>query len=249
MHDRGSHSGVAPPQGVLAAEVAWPEVERRLAAGAVAVLPVGAAAKEHGRHLPLGTDALQAEWLGARVAARCNAVVWPVLGYGHYPAFVDYPGSISVAAATFVATVVDILAGFERAGAARSAVLNTGISTIAPLAAACAHARLQHPARLVNVYDGPRFAAVRREVEEQAWGGHADEIETSLLLAIAPERVDMARAEPSPARIERGLFNRSDPAARNYSPAGVNGDPRLASRAKGERLLAALLEDVLEALA
>lgn len=240
---------MSPPRGVLAAEVAWPEVERRLAEGAVAVLPVGAAAKEHGYHLPLGADALQAEWLGARVAERCNAVVWPVLGYGHYPAFVDYPGSISIAAATFVATVVDILAGFERAGAVRSAVLNTGISTIAPLAEACADARLQRPARLVNVYDGARFTAVRRQVEEQAWGGHADEIETSLVLAIAPQLVAMAHAEPSPMRIERGPFNRSDPAARNYTPSGVNGDPRLATRAKGERLLAALLEDVLEALA
>jgi len=58
----GVHS--SPEQkGLLAAEVAWPEVQRRLEAGAPALLPIGAACKEHGCHLPLNTDFLQAEWL------------------------------------------------------------------------------------------------------------------------------------------------------------------------------------------
>jgi len=232
--------------GIRAGPSPWPAVAERLARGDTAVLPVGAAAKEHGYHLPLATDALQAEWIGERVAAAAPVVVWPVLGYGYYPVFADYPGSISLRAETFEALCGEIIDGMRHGGAQRVAVLNTGISTIAPLERHIAGRSDAGRIRLVNVYSGPRFAACRSRVEEQAWGGHADEVETSLMLALAPALVDMTRAEGNAAPIPRGRFNRSDPQAPSYTPSGVNGDPRRASRAKGEALLEALLADVLE---
>ena len=76
----------------------WDEVGRRLAQGASAILPVGAAAKEHGFHLPMNTDRVQAEWLAARIAGRFDALIWPTVTYGYYPAFVDYAGSVSLSA-------------------------------------------------------------------------------------------------------------------------------------------------------
>jgi len=215
-----------------------------LAGGALGVLPIGAASKEHGYHLPLSTDFLQAEWLVQELLGRCNVLVWPTLAYGYYPVFVDYPGSTSLARETFIATVGEVLDGIGRAGARRAVVLNTGISTIEPLEAVLAAIPEQPKVGLINVYDGPAFSAAASALAEQDWGGHADEIETSIMLAIAPERVDMSRAEPALMHIERGLFNRSDPALGNYSPSGVNGDPTLASRDKGLRLAQAMLDDV-----
>jgi creatinine amidohydrolase len=234
--------------GIRVADVAWPEVEERLRYGASAVLPVGAGAKQHGLHLPMGTDKRQAEWLTARLVAARDVVVWPKLAYGYYPAFVDYPGSISLARHTFVAVVLDIVQGIARAGASRIVILNTGISTIEPLAEAAVSAPAGVPVRLLNVYAGPRWSRVVAEIEEQAWGGHADELETSVMLAIAPDQVDMRRAEPAVHRVERGAFNRHDPDASNYPPPGVGGDPSLATRDKGELLLQAMLADVLEAV-
>ncbi len=228
--------------------MAWPEIEARLGNGATAVLPIGAAAKEHGRHLPLATDYIQAEWLAERLAECRDVVVWPTVSYGFYPAFVDYPGSISLSRETFVAVVEEILAGLVRAGAQRIAVLNTGISTIEPLERAIAASPMVVPVQLVNVYAGPRLARVQAEVEDQPWGGHADEIETSLMLAIAPGQVEMRLAEPAQRRYARGPLSRSDPEASNYNPSGVDGDPTLASLAKGERLSAALRGDVLAAI-
>lgn len=250
MNVAGSTSSDADTQvraapGVRAADVAWPEVERRLAAGALAVLPIGAGTKEHGRHLPLGTDYLQAEWLAARLVACRQVIVWPTVAYGHYPAFVDYPGSISIARETFIASTTDILQGLVHAGATGIVVLNTGISTIDPLEQVVRDGRFRSLARLINVYAGPRFARARDEVEEQPWGGHADEVESSIMLAIAPHQVNMLHAQPGPLRIGHGPFNRGDPHAPNYSPSGVNGDPTRATPAKGERLCAALLDDVL----
>ena len=232
--------------GIKVATSSWPEVDNRLADGWAAIIPIGAASKQHGRHLSLDTDFLQAEWIAARLCETREVVVWPTVAYGYYPVFVDYPGSISLREETFVALVGDILDGVTRAGASRIFILNTGISTIAPLESLLARRPKLPPCKLVNVYAGAEFARVSDTLAEQAWGGHADEIETSIMLALAPARVNLAAARPAPDRIVRGLFNRTDPDAPNYSPDGVNGDPTLATVAKGEALLVAMFTDVIE---
>src|SRR6187402_3538813 len=106
----------------------WDEVARRIDDGAAAILPVGAAAKEHGFHLPLNTDRLQAEWLASQLAERFDALIWPTLTYGYYPAFVAYAGSSSLSAATFEAVVQEIATGILDQGCRKLIVLNTGIS-------------------------------------------------------------------------------------------------------------------------
>src|SRR5438876_11797482 len=91
--------------------LAWDAVARRIADGAVAILPIGAAAKQHGFHLPLNTDRIQAEWFAAKLAVRIDALIWPTLTYGYYPAFTEYAGSGSLSASTFEALVHEIAAG------------------------------------------------------------------------------------------------------------------------------------------
>ena len=196
----------------------------------------------------MAADQLQAEWLVERLVESRDVVVWPTLSYGHYPAFVDYPGSISLSRATFVAAAAEIVQGITAAGATQVVILNTGISTIGPLTEVVKGAADGVLVQLVNVYAGPHLAEAESAVIEQPWGGHADELETSILLVIAADQVDMRRAEPAATRIGNGVFNRREPDAPNYSPTGVNGDPSLANRDKGERLLRAMLRDVLEAI-
>lgn len=236
-------------RGVFVADVAWPTVAERLAAGSTAVLPIGAASKEHGYHLPLNTDYLQAEWLAREMMTRHDLTVWPTLSYGYYPVFVDYPGSISIAWEIFEALVRDILDGMLNAGARRVAILNTGISTIAPLRASIGRLRDPSQALLCNVYSGAAFTTCANTIAEQSFGGHADEIETSIMLAIAPERVALGLAVAQPHAIARGVFNRRDPAAPTYCPSGAHGDPTRATADKGRQLLAAMIEDISAALA
>lgn len=219
-------------------------VAERLAAGAMGLLPIGAASKAHGRHLPMNTDQLQAEWLVTQLVTQANVVVWPTLSYGYYPAFVDYPGSISLGEETFVSLVVDILNAMQHGGARQALIINTGISTIPPLERAIERAPGFQSLKLMNVYNGPAFLATEKAIREQRRGAHADEIETSIMLAIAPERVDMTKAEACADRDITGTLNRTDPHAANYSPSGVYGDPTLASVDKGQRLLAAMLADL-----
>lgn len=226
----------------------WDAVGDRLAAGAAALLPVGAGAKEHGFHLPMNTDQLQAEWLAARIADRFDVLIWPTLSYGHYPAFVNYAGSCSLSADTFERAVREIVEGLLGFGAGAALVLDTGVSTLQPVARALAP--LGECAVHLKVHAGPRYGAAMAKLGEQAYGSHADEFETARMLAMAPERVAMARAEASPADaafvLHEGPMTPHDPAGPNYSRSGSFGDPTLATPGKGEALLGAMVDDVLE---
>ena len=225
----------------------WDEVARRIAHGAAAILPIGAAAKQHGRHLPLDTDRIQAERLSSELAADIDALVWPTLTYGHYPAFVEYAGSISLSAATFEAVVAEIASGILGHGCRALFVLDTGVSTRASVERALARLDAGNVRHQKN-NDGPRYRRATAELARQGHGSHADELETSLMLALAPEYVDMSRAEASPAIAKAipGRLTPSDKTSPNYSRSGSFGDPTLATLEKGEALLAAMRDDLVE---
>ena len=76
--------------GVWLEDLTWLEAKARFEAGALVVVPVGAAAKAHGPHLPLKTDALTARALAQRLLERLPAVAAPVVGFGFYPAFTSF---------------------------------------------------------------------------------------------------------------------------------------------------------------
>ncbi len=228
-------------------QMSWDVVARRIRDGAAAILPIGAAAKEHGFHLPMNTDRLQAEWLAAQIATQTDALIWPTLSYGHYPAFIEYAGSVSLSAEVFEAMVGEIAAGILQFGASPLFVLDTGISTRAPVLRAVAKldaAEIRH----LRIHAGPRYRRAAAELAEQHHGSHADELETSLMLALAPQWVNLPRAQASPpVKYEQaGRLSVSDPSSPNYSRSGSYGDPTLATRAKGEVLLAAMVEDLRE---
>src|SRR5215831_19185474 len=114
-------------------DLTWPEAKARFAAGAVVVVPIGAAAKAHGPHLPLKTDALTARALAQRLFERLPAIAAPVVGFGYYPAFTAFAGSQHLSAATFKALLGELLAGLRAHGARRMVILNTGVSTEKPI--------------------------------------------------------------------------------------------------------------------
>ena len=217
--------------------MAWDEVEARLAEGAPALLGIGAGAKEHGLHLPMGTDLIQADWLCRAVAMQTGALVWPTISYGFYPAFKAYPGSITLSRVTFVAMLREVAGNILRWKPAGLFVIDTGISTIGPAGEALAGLDGVHH---VRVHEGARYRDCEAELQQQAYGSHADELETSRMLVIAPEQVDMARAQASPG----GPFD--GPLTRENAPSGSYGDPTLATREKGEALCRAMVDDVVE---
>ena len=226
----------------LVGSLTWAGVESRLDTGASAILPVGAAAKEHGTHLPMNTDEIQALWIAQQLAANFDLLIWPTLTYGHYPAFTEFPGSISLSRLAFMGMVTDIIDGITRWKPKALFVLDTGISTIEPIAAAIAAQEWPVPVLHLRIHEGPRYCATVQTLSEQAFGSHADEMETSRMLAIAPGVVDMAKAEATPAGPIAG------PLTRATAPSGSYGDPTPATAAKGRALWQAMLDDLGETM-
>jgi len=225
----------AAPRGtsVSLENVAWPEAEKVLQAHPVVLMAVGARTKEHGPHLPLKTDYVMAEYLKDRVAREVPAAVLPSLEYGYYPAFVEYPGSVSLAAETFRNTVVEICRSLGRHGARKFYILNTGISTLAPLQAASDElAKAGLTMRFLSLLESEKELPPGLLKEEG--GTHADESETSMMLYIAPGLVDMSKAvKDYDARPGRKGLTRDPNGTGTYSPSGVWGDPTLATKEKG----------------
>jgi len=224
----------------------WNSIRERLVDNAVAILPVGAACKEHGPHLPMQTDLLQAQWLCDQLADQYNVLIWPTVSYGFYPHFIDYAGSCSLDEETFTTMIASILQSMKKSGAKNIVILNTGISTIDPICEAI-KSLTDHVVRLINVYSGANYLDASKECIEESCGGHADEEETSIMLAMYPNLVDMSLAgkglitEKIP-----GPFSASDKQNANYAPNGIYGDPRKATSEKGQKLVKAMMIDVVD---
>lgn len=224
------------------ADLSWDEAERQLAETPVIVLPVGASLKEHGFHLPLSTDSRLADYLGAAVAERADVTLLPTLGWGYYPAFRAYAGSVSLESETFTRVLCETVLSFRPFTSAPFYVLNTGISTLWSLEPA--RQRLQGAGCRMEYTDlKAALGELEQDLCEQERGSHADEIETSMMMVIAPEqvRIDRAVRDDQPRR-GPGPFSR-DPNITSgiYSASGAWGDPTLATREKGEAALERLL--------
>ena len=222
----------------------WLQIQHAVNNSLACVIPIGAACKEHGPHLPLNTDFVQASWLSNQISLRFPLIVWPVINFGYYPAFIDYPGSWSISENTFMQCILDIIESVAKHGNNQLILLNTGISTIQPLEAAICQSPYQHRTTLINVYSGEQVKLIVNEIEQQSQGGHADEIETSIMLAIDKNLVDMPLAHPGLENIKKGPLNLNDPTKANYCPTGSMGNPTLATIAKGEKIIEAILEDI-----
>ena len=234
-------------------DLTWMEAEKALKEYEVVLIALGARTKEHGPHLLLKNDYVMAEYLKDRVLQEVPVIVLPTLQYGYYPAFLEYPGSISIQAETFKSVVVDICRSMNGYGMKKFYVLNTGVSTLRPLALA-----KKELAKIGIILEYLNILEVDEKLPpglmKQEGGTHADEGETSMMLYIAPETVDMSKAvkdyDSRPNR--RGLTR--DPAGEgHYSPTGIWGDPTLASREKGriivENTVSAIVNQVKQLIA
>ncbi|MBI3505682.1 MAG: creatininase family protein [Proteobacteria bacterium] len=242
--------------GVWLEKLTWPEAKAKIDAGWPVVVPIGAIAKEHGHHLPLNTDFLMARELGARVAAKLPVIVAPVLNLGYYPAFVRYPGSQHLRPGTFQDVLTDIFDKLVRDGVRRIAVINTGVSTEAPLRIVAREFYERTGVRVLTA-DVANLGRKTRPLMLQKLGGHGDEMETSIILAIDPDAVRMDKAvvdygnqlaAPRSAFYTPTIFDGDPATGPDYSVSGVRGDPTLATAEKGRAILSDMTDELVDGL-
>jgi creatinine amidohydrolase len=234
-----------PNKGIMLQDLTWPEAEKILTPETIVVIPLGAASKEHGPHLLLKNDLILAEYFQARVLKDANVVIAPMINYHFYPSFLEYPGSTSLRLETARDVVIDICRSLVHYGPTKFYILNTGISTV----------RALNPARdtlaakgiTMRYTDLKSISELEKKISKQEGGTHADEIETSMILYMKPDAVNMKKAvkdyTPSTGR---GLTR--DPNNKNstYSPSGTWGDATLATYEKGKLVTEALVVEILK---
>ena len=224
-------------------EVTWPVIDRAFNKSFPLIIPLGAACKEHGYHLPMNTDLIISEYLVDWIMANYSVLIAPTITYSFFPAFVEYSGSATISYEVAVNFIKDLCLTWHQQGAKQFYVLNTGISTNQVLAQVSNILRSE--SIQFNYFD---FSTLMKgdeikELEQQKIGSHADEIESSIMLYIKPEVVDLTKAIVEESPDKPGSLTRDIKARdRTISVSGAWGNPTLATREKGKKVMEYLIE-------
>jgi len=238
----------------LLRELTWPEAEKRLEEVDVALLPVGSI-EQHGPHLPLDSDAFDAEYLAHKVAEKCSdpkPLVLPLIPYGVSYHHEGFSGTISISPDTLSQLVYEIGMGAARQGITKLLIIN-GHGGNSPA--------LNFAAQMIN-RDAHIFTCVDTgetsdpdvdALAETPNDVHAGEIETSTTLAVRPDQVRMEKARTFIPQFSSRYLNFTSKRRVNWyahtariSPDGVLGDPTKASRDKGKQIWDLMITNLVE---
>jgi creatinine amidohydrolase len=248
------------PPTVFLGEMTTLEVEEFLKTRHSIIIPTGAT-EQHGPHGPLLTDVLIPQEIARRVAPQVGALVAPPINYALSYPHVGFTGLVHIKIPTFMAMIEDLCASFASIGFKRIIFLNGHYDNTYAIAYACANAAYTLPKDVkafpVNYWDG-------MTAEEGArWSGlknglHANEAETSAVLAINPSLVDMSRANaefpPFPeytvnvGAAHTAFFFSAPGSVYWATKSGTWGDARQATAEKGEEYLQVSVRSTLAVL-
>jgi len=240
-------------KGKKLSELTWEEARDAINEESIVVLPISGGTKEHGPHLPCGADLMVVEELGNRVVSSFPVILLPALAYGYYPAFVDWPGSVSISPDHFMGVTGDIIRSIAKFGVKKFLIIDGGVSTHPPMRILSSELHNELGLRLAVTNILGLGDEVRKEITEQEFGGHGDELETSCILAIRPDLVKMEKAVEDknfqfPGTRGEGGVVKIHVSGKMVSKSGVNGNATLATPEKGEKLLQAMTDDIVEFL-
>ncbi|WP_213815958.1 creatininase family protein [Glaciihabitans sp. dw_435] len=222
----------------------WTDVAEHLRESTgLAILPFGAL-EQHGPQLPLGTDTATAAHVARALADRLDALLLPPIHYGDTWNNAGYPGTISISPATVTALTVDIGRSVAASGARGFVVVNGDWGNRMPLYAAM---RILNDEGIIPAialdYPGmdEAITAVRESAPAAPGLNHAEEIETSIMLAISPDDVRRERYAASYPSFPSDYGTRPMQ-LHTFSKSGVFGDPTTATAEKGQAILDATVE-------
>ena len=227
----------------------WPEVKEATKRGCVAVLAFGAQ-EEHGPHCPLATDTIMSAGLAARLAEHIDALLLPPIPYGETWNNSRFPGTVSISFSTARALILDIALSLKKTGVKALIIVNGHYGNRAPIELACRELKDDHHFPVLQI-DYPGLDRLASEICESKPAGmnffHADELETSIVLALVPGTVRMDRAVAEYPNFPP-TFGSEPIYLDKFNQSGVFGDPRLATAEKGERLLNGLAVEALKVI-
>jgi creatinine amidohydrolase len=217
----------------------------------VAILPV-AAVEQHGPHLPVQVDAC----INAGIVARCvslmqaqtPALVLPAMPIGKSNEHISYPGTLTYSWDTLARMWIEIGESVLRAGCKRLIIFNSHGGQPQIMEIVCRELRVRHGMLAISVsWFGVTQVDDLFSAHELKHGIHGGEVETSMLLALRPDLVDMERAgDFTPLSVEMaaagGLLTPEGAVGfgwqtQDLSPAGACGDAAKADAERGRILI------------
>ncbi len=200
-----------------------------------AVLPLGSL-EYHGEHLPFGTDTLIADNLAKAVASKFDdMLVVPAIPFGMSAHYAGFPIALTVSTEILIRILKELMSSLNKYGINRLLIVNGHDGNIPALEAASREYRSEHPEFKIMSLEAWWITAGKLLPRGtfEAWEGlgHGGEGETSMMLRVAPELVNMSKLKgviPSlPEHIQvEWLFG-------EITPFGVTGDPTKATSEKG----------------
>jgi creatinine amidohydrolase len=189
---------------------------------------------------------VMAAGVARRIAEGCDGLLLPAIAYGDAWTTEGWAGTLSLSPETLRATVTDIGRGLMRMGVKGLVTVNGHFGNREPIALAARG--LGEAGFPVLHLDYPRLEALAAKLMESKPAGpgfyHADEVETSIMLALAPETVRMDKAAPEYPEFPE-LFGSEPMPLSAFNRSGVFGDPRPATAAKGEAMIAGIAAESL----
>jgi creatinine amidohydrolase len=234
----------------------------------IALLPL-AATEQHGPHLPIATDRIIADGLVAEASRRAPAALdvvrFPTEAVGVSLEHLLFPGTLSVTAADFIQVVVARAEEVSRVGLRKLVIISSHGGNIPAMQAAALEARLRFDLLVVTLtWNRLGYPPGLLSEEERQFGAHGGQMETSLMLHLAPNEVDMEQARDFPSlQAELAKTYKHLRAygpigfgwlAGDLNPEGVTGNAAAGSAEIGEKIAAhqaaafvELLEEVAQA--
>ena len=228
-------------------QLTWEEVGALTKRGVDAVLlPVGAT-EQHGPHLGCGVDTEIAATLCRVVAERTGVALLPALPYGCSLGHSQrWPGTIALQPKTLIDIVKQIGDWVHVSGFRRLFIVNAHVTNFAPLRCALEMLRAEYDDLMVALVNtGSLSERVKERHYADAADWHANEAETSLMLAIAPALIRPERIADAddPDRTAGCVF--AHPVNRT-SANGVTGSPSRADARRGQQLFGWMVDDLSE---
>jgi len=222
------------------------DVRKEQKAGTPVIVPFGTV-EQHGSHLPLSTDTLQASAVALKAAESVRVIVAPPVHYGKCSSTRNHPGTVTLSGDTLRSVASDLITSISGQGF-KKIVLFSGhagrihMAALREAAEACVQAN--SALKLAVICDLDLVKESSGDLLDTPRDGHAGEIETSRMMHLHPDSVGELPEEEYPQL----PVGRVVPNPENYWPGGVWGNPRAADAEKGrvivERSAEALAEIV-----
>lgn len=220
------------------------EFAERIKEAKCVILTAGSC-EQHGYHMALDTDNVLGHYMAMEAAKRTNSIVMPNINYGQVWSARKFPGSISLSNDTLKALFKEIILSLESFGAKNILLLAGHNGNAQAMKDVARELVNSHGLRNVWYFQQTTDKSLLKHLEAEMPCNcvHAGEMETSMMLAVRPELVDLSKAEPD--------FPTLPPEAKyrpvswdEYITVGSYGDPSLATAEKGKIFLDSIINEI-----